>query len=231
MVALQLGIPYSLSTEHIEVTLQWRHNGRDSVSNHQPHDCLLNLLFRRRSNKTSKLRVTGLSGNSPGTGKFPAQMASNAENVSIWWRHHEVFKTFPMDFSHMPLLKYAILPRISVDHFAPKNCHFVPICHVLFNLWHYVWIKRIMSNICITFVPTKMLWKCEKEVNEYIQSYLMVLHHNSSHLSPSSLPVFHFASKVSFHPNVPCAIWPHVLRLGITDHVSHYIDISAIKMT
>ena len=24
--------------------------------------------------------------------KFPAQMASNAENVSIWWRHHEVDK-------------------------------------------------------------------------------------------------------------------------------------------
>ena len=40
--------------------LQWRHNGRDSVSNHQPHDCLLNRLFRRRSKKTSKLRVTGL---------------------------------------------------------------------------------------------------------------------------------------------------------------------------
>ena len=32
---------------------------------------------------------TGLfAGNSPGTGEFPAQMASNAENVSIWWRHH-----------------------------------------------------------------------------------------------------------------------------------------------
>ena len=27
-------------------------------------------------------------GNSPGTGEFPAQMASYAENVSIWWRHH-----------------------------------------------------------------------------------------------------------------------------------------------
>ena len=38
---------------------------------------------------TSKLRVTGLCvGNSPGTGEFPAQMASNAENVSMWWRHH-----------------------------------------------------------------------------------------------------------------------------------------------
>ena len=70
-------------------TLQWRHNERDGVSNHQPHDCLLNLLFRRRSNKTSKLRITGLwAGKSPVTGEFPAQRASNAENVSIWWRHH-----------------------------------------------------------------------------------------------------------------------------------------------
>ena len=70
--------------------LQWRHNGRDGVSNHQPHDCLLSRLFRRKSKKTSKLRVTGLCAvNSPGTGEFPAQMASNAENVSIWWRHHD----------------------------------------------------------------------------------------------------------------------------------------------
>ena len=39
--------------------------------------------------KTSKLRVTGLCAvNSPVSGEFPAQMASNAENVSIWWRHH-----------------------------------------------------------------------------------------------------------------------------------------------
>ena len=46
--------------------LLWRHNGRDGVSNHQPHDCLLNRLFRRRSKQTSKLRVTGLCvGNSP----------------------------------------------------------------------------------------------------------------------------------------------------------------------
>ena len=62
-------------------SLQWRHNGRDSVSNHQPHDCLLNRLFRHTSKKTSKLRVTGLCVGKPqGTGEFPAQMASNAEN-------------------------------------------------------------------------------------------------------------------------------------------------------
>ena len=42
---------------------------------------------RRRSTKTSKLGVTGLyAGNSPVTGEFPVQRASNAENASIWWR-------------------------------------------------------------------------------------------------------------------------------------------------
>ena len=71
------------------LSLWWRHNGRYSVSTHQPHDCLLKRFFRLRSKKTSKFCVTGLcAGNSPGTGEFPAQMASNAENVSIWWRHH-----------------------------------------------------------------------------------------------------------------------------------------------
>ena len=28
------------------------------------------------------------------TGEFPSQMASNAENVFIWWRHHG-YKTLP----------------------------------------------------------------------------------------------------------------------------------------
>ena len=73
-------------------SLQWRHNDRlNGVSNHQPHDCLLNRLFRHRSKKTSKLLVTGLwAGNSPVTGEFPAQRANNTEYVSIWWRHHVV---------------------------------------------------------------------------------------------------------------------------------------------
>ena len=52
--------------------LRWRQNGRDSVSNHQPHDCLFNRLFRSRSKKASKLRVTGLcAGNSPGPVNSP----------------------------------------------------------------------------------------------------------------------------------------------------------------
>ena len=35
-------------------SLQWRHNDRDGVSNRQPHDCLLNHLFRRRLKKNFK---------------------------------------------------------------------------------------------------------------------------------------------------------------------------------
>ena len=52
--------------------LHWRHNDHDGVSNHQPHGCLLNRLFRRRSKKTPKLRITGLcAGNSPGPVNSP----------------------------------------------------------------------------------------------------------------------------------------------------------------
>ena len=69
-------------------SLLCRHNGRDGVSNHQPRDCLFNRSVRCRSQKTPKLRVTGrCEGNSRVTGEFSAQIASNAESVSIWWRH------------------------------------------------------------------------------------------------------------------------------------------------
>ena len=62
------------------ISLQWRHNGLEGVSNHQSHHCLLDRLLRRRIKKTSKFRVTGIcAGNSPVTGEFPAQMASKAK--------------------------------------------------------------------------------------------------------------------------------------------------------
>ena len=89
-------------------SLQWRHNGRNNVSNHQTHDCLPNGLFRRISKKTSKLRVTGLwAGNSPGTGEFPTQMASNTANVSTWWRHHVTSHSpHPSGFFHRYLIRW-----------------------------------------------------------------------------------------------------------------------------
>ena len=69
----------SFAWPNFGVALQWRHNGRDGGSNHQSHDCLLNRLFRRRSKKTSKLRVTG---------HLCGEFTGHAKNFSIWWCHH-----------------------------------------------------------------------------------------------------------------------------------------------
>ena len=118
----------------ISKPLRWRHNDHAGVSNHQPHGCLLNRLFRRKSKKTSKLRVTGLgAGNSPGTGEFPAQMASYAENVSIWWRHHavwiygECWMSVDDDTTGFPVISYNIsdMRRTKSYNFLQR---FSPIC-------------------------------------------------------------------------------------------------------
>ena len=82
--------------------LQWSHNGRDSVSNHQPRDCFFSRLFRRWSKKTSKLCVTGLSvgtHNWPVTRKmFPfddvimyfagCPLIPAGRDTSTWWYHY-----------------------------------------------------------------------------------------------------------------------------------------------
>ena len=103
---------------HCCYSLQWRHNGRNGVSNHQPHDCLLNGLFRRRSKKAPKLRVTCLcAGNSPVTGEFHAQMASNVENVSIWWRRHVFVKKLHNTYTSVLLARDHITRnRVLVHH-------------------------------------------------------------------------------------------------------------------
>ena len=109
---------------------------RDGVSNHQPHDCLLNRLFRRISKKTSKLRVTGLcEWNSPVTGEFPAQRASNAENASIWWCHHSSIH-FICVTCHM-IAWYCPWPMIYNDL----------ICASLMRLSHrvaFLWLPDLM---------------------------------------------------------------------------------------
>ena len=94
---------------NMQKSLKWSHNERDGVSNHRRLDCLLNNLFRRRSKKTSKLRVTGLCvGNSPVTGEFPAQRASKVKNVSVWWRHHAVVQ-FQLTSSNCTGYMYYVL--------------------------------------------------------------------------------------------------------------------------
>ena len=142
-----------------KTSLQWRHNGDDCVSNHQPHDCLLNRLFRRRSKNTSKRRVTGLcEGNSPVTDEFPAQWAGSAENVSIWWRHHENIRIIRGMLSiarvlNKPSTKFCdqILPFVSLGHLHKDWVTLLPtwisnrIHYNVWNEWNYLTIINFNS--------------------------------------------------------------------------------------
>ena len=156
---------------NLHQTLQWRHNRRDSVSNHQPHDCLLNHLFRRRSKKTSKLRVTGLCvENSPVTSEFPAQMPSNAENVSIWWRHHDFeylilraqYKT-AVTANVLELMQFCAKPSIYLYAYIYMNIY---ICR-------YIWIY-----ICI-YIYTYMSHTSSSQ-SVRIFKHLTLLHHQQA---------------------------------------------------
>ena len=113
--------------------LRWRHNGPHGNSNHQPHDCLLNCLFGRRSKKTSKLCVTGLCAwNSLGTCEFPAQMTSNAENVSISWHHHGC-----KEQRAISILRYH-LTSIGIPIMKRRQ-----FCDHLIFKWEYLYMEKV----------------------------------------------------------------------------------------
>ena len=122
---------------------QWRHNGHDGVSNYQPHHCLLNCLFRRKSKKTSKLRVIGFcAGNSPMTGVNSPHKWSVTRKMfkNIWWRHHvkeepEKFKMGTTNLS-LPLIK--------------RKCDCIP----QFSRWIYLFSQRFVW-VLMTF---KRFW-------------------------------------------------------------------------
>ena len=80
-------------------SLLWRHNGLDGVSNHRPYHWVLNRLFKRRSQKTSKLRVTGLcEGNSPVNSPHKGPVTRKMlpfDDVIMWGKWSVVL--FPVD--------------------------------------------------------------------------------------------------------------------------------------
>ena len=71
-------------------SLQWRHNGRDGVSDHQPYHCLLNRLFMRRSKKTSNsASLAFVRGINRRPVNSPQKWPVTQKKVSIWWHHHD----------------------------------------------------------------------------------------------------------------------------------------------
>ena len=135
-------------------TLQWRHSEHDSVSNHRRLDCLIIRLFNLRSKKTLKFFVTGLCGVNPRvTDGVQSQGASNAENNSIWWRHHE-------------RVLYGINGIVSLMFFLNLS----PILKgIKLNLW-----KILVQGISFR-------WKAERSSLEFEVSYgnATTLHHRT----------------------------------------------------
>ena len=129
--------------------IQWRHDERDGVSNHQPHESLRNPLFKCRSKKTPKLRVTGLCvGKSPVIGEFPAQRP-------VTW------KMFPFDDVIMYQVNFEIsiivirttfcrgqcvklIPFIRCKHINVSKLSCIIVYsdqrHKVLNLWHLAYI-------------------------------------------------------------------------------------------
>ena len=144
--------------------MQWRHNRRDSVSNRQPKDCFYRL-FRRRSKKTLKLRVTGFcAGNSPRTGEFPARMASNAENVSIWWRHHGYWWD-SMKHNHMYFTQF-VYTQCKVLHVQYAMSSLIGSDHVEARTWwrHQMEIFSALLAICAGNSPVSGEFPAQRPV-------------------------------------------------------------------
>ena len=134
-------------------TLLWHHNEHRGISNHQPYDCLLNRLFRHRSKKTSKLCVTGLcEGNSLVTSEFPAQRASNAENYSIWWCHHD--KSLKYNCPYLSCWQMPSSPPWSPYYMKSHDAHILCVSITFmslhpYSLWCWDRSYHPSCNICI----------------------------------------------------------------------------------
>ena len=114
--------------------------------------------------KHQKLRVTGLcEGNSPVAGEFPTQSDSNAENVSIWWRHHGVieksdrhfeddtfrcifFKDFL--FIHCPVCRTSL---IATRFWVVMICPIIKCLTVLRVFFYFAWFVFIHHNFQFYF--------------------------------------------------------------------------------
>ena len=126
------------------VSLQSRHNERDSVWNHQPRDCLLNGLFRRRSTKTSKIRITGLCAgihrghvNSPHKGPLTRKMFLLDDVIMLWGKRFYKF--------HHP---GPILKKNMMSSYQCKNWHCITVTNYDFHNGPHILVRKKIFIWC-----------------------------------------------------------------------------------
>ena len=119
--------------------LQWRHNERDGVSNHLRLDCLLSRLFRRKSKKTSKFRITGL-----------------CEGNHRW----------PMDSPHKGPITRTMFPFDDVINHVARKLIIRMNSFVATRYWYLIWIfkfsKEAYEPYCIAVIVKKSQRKIKR---------------------------------------------------------------------
>ena len=111
------------------------------------------------------------AGNSPVTGEFPAQRASNTENVLIWWRHHErhcKYKKYGVDLPYEHSVyrvcqEYKVRVRqISRTTFTDESiCGFQSSLPGLPRYWHHK--QDMPMRILINFEVRRPLLKTNND--------------------------------------------------------------------
>ena len=151
---------------------------------------------RRRSKKPSKLLVTGLcAGNSPVSGKFPAQMVSNAENVSIWWRHHDQLANR--------------LAGTKKNHFFAKSQSslYLFICSLMLSKTKTRWIQTSIASFHRAKYSNPVLWchanvrskRCDIIFDCFSTWYVDIYEHMREYIFPVTQLIF-------------CSVWIPILR-------------------
>ena len=125
------------------ITLQWRLNGCDGVSSHQPHDCLLKRLFRRRSKE-----------NIHAPRHWPLWPVNSPYNWPV------TLQMFSFDDVIMKLINWVFIGS------APKPNH------CLNKMLNYVvnWIPRIKGNESL--MKAKYVCKENYSKMEFVKSWL-----------------------------------------------------------
>ena len=107
------------------------------------------------------------------SGEFPAQMASNAENVSISWRHHVASSRATLRSSARHtcyycisskggstylLLKYLTLPYSLIEGFLLEIalCRTAPKCITNSSKRLFHWIIPVSNSMCYCFSPDSL---------------------------------------------------------------------------
>ena len=142
--------PMFMMRKYIYLTLQWRHNELDGVSDHHYHDYLLNRLFTDQRKHQSPSSLAFFVGNSPVTGEFTAQMASNAETVHLMtssWastqRNEHI--TLPGSDTCRHVQRKCLWPKTFLRYIElPMLFLFLEVTLMpVFNYWSALWSHRV----------------------------------------------------------------------------------------